>query len=75
MTATKIGSVAFFALGCEGVTVGGAIAEGGFVVGAEEAGEEGREGPLEHGEAGADGAGVGFDDGPDCGGDVAPCDV
>ena len=37
-----------------------------------DAGEQVLEGPLEDGEAGADSAGVGFDDGPDGGRDDAP---
>lgn len=48
------------------------MAEGRASVTAEETGEELREGLFEHGKAGADGAGVGFDDGPDGRGDVAP---
>lgn len=38
----------------------------------EDAGKEVLEGALEDGEAGTDSAGVGFDDGPDGGGDDAP---
>lgn len=38
-----------------------------------EAGEDDCGGLVEHGEGGADYAGVGFDEGPDAAGDEVPC--
>lgn len=51
---------------------GGLVGEVGDVDFGHQAGEDEGEGPAQFGEAGADDAAVGFDDGPDGGGEGAP---
>jgi len=61
------------ALGTEAVGAGvGVVGEVGDVGVRGEAGEDDGQGAAQLGQTGADDAAVGFDDGPDCGGDGAP---
>ena len=60
------------ALGLQRIVGRGAARSGGSVIFAKQAGEEGGERLLDHGEAAANCASVGFHDAPDCGRDVAP---